>query len=353
MRALGAYIFQGGFTLGVARYFKIAAHFEEGPFGVATVEKNFGNFPIFQDAKTWPVSEYSGSIDYMFANPPCAPWSNAGSRVGRISWEKNPLTACWRRTAELVWQLQPKIAHIESVRPLYTKGRSMLSEIAAEARRQGYSVYCLLENAIDCNLPQRRPRFVLCLSKYAYQATPTGGEDVTPRMILKSLAAAGQPKENRRAAAAILGQNCEAAVLRHTPPGGRLARHFHDAFPRARKNKDGIFKGRPSMLKYRLHMDEPSPTQPGGPILFHPKELRYLTIGEAAALCGYPPGYEFVGSISSCYAQMGKAVLPPVGEHLAHDALRTLKMKAKQGNPKIAREIVIGRSTIETKEIDL
>jgi hypothetical protein len=110
--------------------------------------------------------------------------------------------------------------------------------------------------------------------------------------------------------------------------------------------------GRPSMLKYRLHPDKSSPTQLGGASIFHWKENRYLTIAEAAALSGYPPDYEFVGSISSCYAQMGKAVLPPVGAHLAHDALATIKAGKKLKDLK-PLEITVGRDSVDKIEIDL
>jgi site-specific DNA-cytosine methylase len=420
--ALGAYIFQGGFTLGVRKHFKVLAHFEEGNFGTATVRKNLPGLEIFEDMPNWPVSDFAGRVDYLYANPPCAPWSAAGNQTNRIDWRVNPLTSCWRRTAELVWQLQPKVAHIESVRPLYTRGREMVEQIAAEGKKHGYKTIAILEDAYDCGIPQRRPRFVLCLTKYDYLATPTGKKEVTPWETLneyyqktvpqlnqrKAMQANGgsrqqetlkytQPGEklmkaynqflrdklkgngapsvvpkrlhpfresptqtgqavvftmgNLRRASPELKRCIEYQILRETKPGGRLSRTFNNMFPKV-KPVDGKLKGRPSMLKYRLHPDTPSPTQPGGAIIFHHKEDRYLTIGEAAALCGYPANFEFVGSISSAYAQMGKAVLPPVGAHLAHDALATIKAGRKLKSLD-AEEVTIGRQEISRRPIDL
>jgi len=39
-RAVGAYIFAGGFTLGVRQHFNGLCHLEEGSYGVATMRKN-------------------------------------------------------------------------------------------------------------------------------------------------------------------------------------------------------------------------------------------------------------------------------------------------------------------------
>jgi DNA (cytosine-5)-methyltransferase 1 len=297
------------------------------------------------------VSDYAGRVDYLFANPPCAPWSNAGNQIDRLDWRLNPLTACWRKTAELVWQLQPKVAHIESVRPLYYKGREMVEQIAQEGLKHGYQTVCILEDAYNTGIPQRRPRFVLCLTKFEYLASATNKPEVTPAETLKKLKKEWAPPENKRRASPELEKCIEYKVLVETEPGGRLSRTFLKMFPKV-KAVDGKIAGRPSMLKYRLHPDEPSPTQPGGAIIFHHKEDRYLTIGEAAALCGYPADYEFVGSVSNAYAQMGKAVLPPVGEHLAHDALATVKAKKKLKDLK-PLEVVIGRSEVTSQAIDL
>jgi DNA (cytosine-5)-methyltransferase 1 len=356
LKALGIYIFQGGFTLGVRKHFEVVAHLEDGYFGVATVEKNLPNVDVFAVPDEWPVSSLRG-VDFVYGNPPCAPWSNAGSRIGRPSWKDDPNTECWRHAARTAFKLNPSVIAIESVRPIYKLGREMLSDIAKEGRKHGYQTTVILENALDCNLPQKRPRFVLVLSKYQYMATPTYGKDVTPGEVLKAYAKEKKPEMNkRRAAAESLNArgSIENKVLKITPPGGRLSKHFAIRFPDA-PVVNGRMIGRPSMLKFRIHPDKPSPTQPGGAVLFHHKEDRFLTIGEAAALCGYPADYEFVGSISNCYAQMGKAVLPNVGAHLAKDAARTIKLAHKLSKADIAQaqEITIFRDKIEIQNIIL
>ena len=49
MKALGTYIFAGGFTLGVKKHFDVLAHFEEKPgLYKKTAKANFPNLPIYE-----------------------------------------------------------------------------------------------------------------------------------------------------------------------------------------------------------------------------------------------------------------------------------------------------------------
>lgn len=361
LTALGAYIFAGGFTLGVRKHFDVVAHFEEGPFGVATVQRNLPKLAIYQDRATWPLKEFAGKVDYMYANPPCAPWSIANTPVINgeakpVHWSQNPLSTCWRHTANLVWQLRPKVAHIESVRPIYTKGRSMLEEIAVEAFEHGYQANVLLENALDCNLPQHRPRFVLCLTQLEYVPSPTRGVEIFAGQALgeyRAVTRRDKIKGDNDRLPPNFKNTIEGKLIKHVKPGERMNRVFDRVFPDA-PVVNGKVSGRTSFLKYRLHPDKPSPTQLGGASLFHHKEDRYLTIGEASWLCGYPADYQFTGSISAAFAQMGKAVLPPVGEHLAFDAKRTISKgrKLKRSELKQSREITIYKDKVEERYIN-
>src|SRR6185369_10322557 len=79
--ALGAHIYAGGFSLGVRRHFDVLCHFEEWKFGVATVEQNL-KIPVHVgEPSTWPINEYTGYVDFVYCNPPCAPWSRAGGKA--------------------------------------------------------------------------------------------------------------------------------------------------------------------------------------------------------------------------------------------------------------------------------
>src|SRR5260370_23897113 len=77
--ALGVYIFGGGFTVGVKRAgFRVLGHLEDGPFGVSTAKRNHPELSghIHTDPASWPLDQF-GMVDFVYGNPPCAPWSQA------------------------------------------------------------------------------------------------------------------------------------------------------------------------------------------------------------------------------------------------------------------------------------
>ena len=69
----------------------------------------------------------------------------------------------------------------------------------------------------------------------------------------------------------------------------------------------------------KTHKNKPSPTivgrggGTGGPIIIpHPNGKRRMSVREVARLQSFPDNFEFIGSISSCYRQIGNAVAWPV-----------------------------------------
>ena len=69
---------------------------------------------------------------------------------------------------------------------------------------------------------------------------------------------------------------------------------------------------------------KPSPTivgrggGTGGPVIIpHPNEKRRLTVRETARLQSFPDDFEFIGSLSSCYRQIGNAVPWPLAYNIA------------------------------------
>jgi site-specific DNA-cytosine methylase len=348
LTALGAYIFAGGFGLGVREHFQILGHLEDGPFGAETARLNLG-IDVHEDPTTWPVEQYDG-VNLLYANPPCAPWSTAGGRVNRPHWRKDPRSSCWLRTADLVWQLRPDVAMIESVRPLYTKGRELLAEIAERGRDEGYQAIALLERAMDCGVPQKRERLVFVLSRYEYQATPTGyGDPPTVDEVLKQVKRLRLSKRYHRTP--HLPKHM-VEVIHAMEPGMNAQQAFDRLHPNPKRDIRGRVINRPGFLQRRLHPGKLCPTMTGSCCLVHPHEARYLSVAENAAMCGFPPDYEFVEKHGDAYAQLAKGVMPPVAEHLAKDAAATIR---KRRAPKSLDplEITIWRDHVDMKEIDL
>lgn len=85
--------------------------------------------------------------------------------------------------------------------------------------------------------------------------------------------------------------------------------------------------------KYRnLEWDKPSPTivahlYKDGLMFIHPdlKQLRSITIREAAILQSFPIDYDFVGSMAYCYKMIGNAVPVNFAKHIAQSLIRYME----------------------------
>jgi site-specific DNA-cytosine methylase len=62
----------------------------------------------------------------------------------------------------------------------------------------------------------------------------------------------------------------------------------------------------------------------------HPKETRPLTVREYARIQTFPDDWEFIGSVSSQYKQIGNAVPVNLGYHVGLAARKILGVAAKQ-----------------------
>jgi DNA (cytosine-5)-methyltransferase 1 len=76
-----------------------------------------------------------------------------------------------------------------------------------------------------------------------------------------------------------------------------------------------------------LHWHEPSPTIAYGnrEVHVHPNGRRRLSVYEAMLLQGFPPEYEFVGSMSAQISQVSEAVPPPLARAIATSIRRDME----------------------------
>jgi site-specific DNA-cytosine methylase len=60
----------------------------------------FQIYQYYEGEEEWPRKKYKGKIDFVYCNPPCAPWSNLGSNSKRRTrlGEDDPRIACWRNS---------------------------------------------------------------------------------------------------------------------------------------------------------------------------------------------------------------------------------------------------------------
>jgi len=163
LTAVGAYVFAGGFTIGVKKHFDVLCHLEESNYGVATARRNFTGLSIHVGIDSWPIDDLANrKIDFVYGNPPCAAWSQAGSAGHRGgSWVDSPLVDCTRRHFDLLKTISPRVWAWESVQNAWTKGESFVRELADVAADLGYSTTVWLHDAAHLGVPQHRRRFFM------------------------------------------------------------------------------------------------------------------------------------------------------------------------------------------------
>lgn len=349
LRAVGAYIFAGLFTRGVSEHFEVVAHLEDGPFGVATARRNFPDMLIHEGPPDqWPTEKLRrGGVDLVFANPPCAPWSAANGKPYH-NWKEDVRVSCVQRTFELMERLRPKVWCFESVRGAYTKGRDMVDDMAKGAREMGYQVTHLLTDALCHGVPQSRKRYFMVCHRVRIDWKPTG---IEPRTVKDAIG-----RGFRRPKGDVIEKMPDrlAKLLPYTEPGERLA----SVYDRRVKNPEvvvlpsGMEKrvGRPGFLHYRLCWDQPCGTITGSATKHHPQEERYISMAESKRLCGVPDDFEFAGKCHDQYAEIAKAVMPPVGEYIAERAAHAIR-KDRRADPDTVTEVTIGKDDVQVKEM--
>jgi len=338
LTALGVYIFAGGFTLGVKRAgFRVLAQFEDGPYGVATTKRNHPGLPVYTEPATWPSKAIAlqGHVDFIYGNPPCAPFSNGGissKKVGMMNthWKRDPRTSCITKMFDVLVKMNevgrpPKVWAWESVQPALRRGREMVDMLTAEAARMGYQANYVLLNAVDLGVPQIRRRFFCVFTRVELDWEYARRD---PRDYVTVGDAFATIKEDRSPPPPPQSNPVYMDLLRRMEPGDSLRRMWEQEHPPEtwERNAHGGVRGRPRFLDVRLDPTKPSPTLTGGATKYHPTEHRYITLLEQQVLCGYPLTYEFEGpNLSDKYAQTAQAVMPPVGEWLARNVARGIR----------------------------
>jgi len=247
----------------------------------------------------------------IIGGPPCQPFSVGGNQKGlQDSRDGFPIFI------SAVKRLCPEIWLFENVRGLLYKNRCYFDEIIQSLQSLGYIVEWKLLNAVDFGVPQNRERLIVVGHK---------GNFRFPQLTTKKITA-GE----------ALG---ELAFL--VPPESKFLTPSMDAY--VAKYEKASFCKNPR----DLHLDKPARTLTcrnlaGATGDMHRIRLpdgrrRRLFIKEAARLQSFPDWFEFVGSETSCFNQVGNAVAPLFAFHLAISVRDYLQSDSRLS----AREIVI------------
>lgn len=304
----------GGLAIGLEQAgFNAVALNEFNKDACNTLRLNRPNWNVIEgDINQVDFTEFN-NIDFVSGGFPCQAFSYAGNQRG---FEDTRGTLFFE-FARAINEMQPKVFLGENVRGLleHDNGKT-LATIKTAIADLGYT---LIEpkvlKAIFFRVPQKRERLFLVgirndLIKFAKFNWPSPHKRV---MVLRDALKAGELYSSD--VPESLGQTYpekKKAVLDRVPPGGYW-RDLPDEVQRKYMKKSYFLGGGKTGMARRLAWDEPSLTLTCAPAQnqterCHPEETRPLKVREYARIQTFPDNWNFSGSVTSQYKQIGNAV---------------------------------------------
>jgi DNA (cytosine-5)-methyltransferase 1 len=252
-------------------------------------------------------------VDLLMGGVPCQAFSQAGERKG-MEDPRGRLILDFNR---LLLECEPKAFLVENVRGLVThdRGRTLETILGLLSNDGKYRVRHRVLNAFDYGVPQKRERLILVGTR-----SDADGEyefpDPSPRKkVLRDVLPGAPPSEG------IQYSESKRRIMELVPEGGcwvDLPEDVKKSYMGNALKSGGGMRG----FARRLSMDGPSLTLLTSPSQkqtdrCHPTETRPLTVREYARVQTFPDHYEFCGTVSQKYRQIGNAVPVEMARHLA------------------------------------
>ena len=266
------------------------------------------------------------SPDVLMGGVPCQAFSHAGERKG-LEDPRGQLILEFNR---LVNECRPKLLLVENVTGLVTHDKGKTLDSLTELFSNGglYEIQYKVLNAGNYGVPQKRERIIIVGTRSDLNLKYEFPSPVSEKVFLKDALKNVPPSEGERYS------EDKKRVLEMVPPGGcwvDLPEEIQKAYMGKAFNSGG---GRRGMAR-RLSMEEQCLTLTTSPAQkqterCHPMETRPLTVREYARIQTFPDDYEFCGSMSKKYKQIGNAVPVTLAYHLAQSVKKTLEIAIDQ-----------------------
>lgn len=281
---------------------------------------NFGEYPegdiVDIDIKKIPKH------DVLCAGFPCQPFSISGHKKG-FRDERGTL---FFNIVDMIKVIKPKVVFLENVKYLKDhNGGSTLETILESLKVLGYNTSWNILNAKDFGVAQNRERIIIIAHcrKYFDFSKVQKKDSIEIRGIVDedgdfeflekneyTLLPRKQWKK-QRSGLIFCGYRNKAIRKNGIRPNTKHLSRVH-------KQPNRIY-----------HIDGKHPTLPsqessGRFWVYDGKGVRKLTINECFKLQGFPDDFEKMGSVGSCYNQIGNAVAVPMIESVGKEILRQL-----------------------------
>lgn len=312
----------GGLALGLEQAgFKSVLLNEKDKYACQTLRVNRPHWHVIEDDITnVDFSQLKGQVDLLTGGFPCQPFSYAGKQLG---FEDLRGTVVFEM-ARAIKEIQPKVFLAENVKGLTENdGGRTLETIINVLEELGYTIVeQAVYKAIFYKVPQKRERlFIIGVrNDLADKAKFVKPSPYYRLLTVKDALQAGELFDSP--VPESVGQaypKRKAEIMAYVPEGG----YWRDLPIELQKEYMlGSFYlggGKTGMAR-RLSWNEPSLTLTCAPAQkqterCHPSENRPLSTREYARIQTFPDDWQFVGSATQVYKQIGNAV--PVNLALA------------------------------------
>lgn len=291
----------GGLSLGFESLgFELNAYELEESYA-ETHSRNFTNTCI---VKKLTVDTNFPKANIVIGGPPCQPFSVGGKQEG-VNDKRN----CMPAFVSCIKQTKPDIFIFENVRGLLYKNRWYLEEVSQELANLGYIVEGKLVKLVNHGVPQNRERVFIVGHKGGFKFPENEIIKFTVGDALGELAFEA-PEDGR-----YLTESADAYVERYEIASKCVTpRDTHLHKPARTLTCRNIAAATGDM--HRLVMED--------------GRRRQLRIREAARLQSFPDWFEFSGTETQAFYQIGNAVPPIYSYKLARSVMDYLELTVEE-----------------------
>lgn len=273
---------------------------------VATYIENIGDHIICDDIKNIDISTLPDA-DVVVGGFPCQGFSQA-NRLRTLEDDRNQLYRFFYDTIKIK---QPKFFIAENVKGILSLGKGeAIKQIVADFEAAGYVTSVNLVNMANYGVPQTRQRVLIIGQRI----------DLGKELLFKF------PEPTHSKNGELLPWVSIKEAIDHFPDpdsDNDTLNHIYSAYKVEYRNFTGHRETDP---------DKPSPTvlargngKGGVCAIPHYNGKRRLTIRESASVQTFPEDFHFVGTMNSCYRQIGNAVPVLFAQKLGDELMRLEK----------------------------
>ena len=229
--------------------------------------------------------------DLVIGGPPCQPFSVGGKQLGlKDSRDGFPIFL------SAIKQLDPEVLLFENVRGMLYKNKWYLKEVIDQLESLGYYISYSLLNAKDYEVPQNRERVIVIGTKEKNRLPKKINRKVTAGEALGELAY--QFDENSK----FFTKSMDEYVARYEKASKCI-------------NPRDLYLNKPARTLTCRNLA--GATGDMHRVRLKDGRRRRITVREAARLQSFPDWFNFIGTETHQYNQIGNAVAPHFAYHLA------------------------------------